>query len=103
MQLTDTNRPMAWTAFANHSSIHFSLFFYLNKAIVSVFNSEGPPVPIPNTEVKLVCAQNTWLEAARENRAVPTQTKIRSRKWTDFRLLLFNLQCTHRSGQIIKM
>ena len=64
---------MAWTAFANHSSIHFSLFFYLNKAIVSVFNSEGPPVPIPNTEVKLVCAHNTWLEAAREDRSMLTQ------------------------------
>ena len=66
---------MAWTAFANHSSIHFSLFFYLNKTIVSVFNSEGPPVPIPNTEVKLVCANNTWLEAAREDRSMLTQKK----------------------------
>ena len=43
-----------------------------NINIVSVFNSEGPPVPIPNTEVKLVCAENTWLETARENRAMPT-------------------------------
>ena len=39
---------------------------------VSVFNSEGPPVPIPNTEVKLVCAENTWLETARENRSMLT-------------------------------
>ena len=29
---------------------------------------EGPPVPIPNTVVKLICAEDTWLEAARENR-----------------------------------
>ena len=28
----------------------------------------GPPVPIPNTEVKLICAEDTWLVTARENR-----------------------------------
>ena len=39
---------------------------------VGANGGEGPPVPIPNTEVKLTCAENTWLEAARENRAVPT-------------------------------
>ena len=49
---------------------------------VSVFNSEGPPVPIPNTEVKLVCAQNTWLETARENRSMLTQ--IRVTEFADF-------------------
>ena len=32
---------------------------------VSVINDEGPPVPIPNTVVKLICADNTWLETAR--------------------------------------
>ena len=40
--------------------------------IVGIFNDEGPPVPIPNTEVKLICAEDTWLEAARENRSMPT-------------------------------
>ena len=40
--------------------------------IVGVFNGEGPPVPIPNTEVKLTRADNTWLEAAREDRSMPT-------------------------------
>ena len=40
---------------------------------VGVFDSEGPPVPIPNTEVKLVCAYNTWLEAARDDWSMPTQ------------------------------
>ena len=33
---------------------------------------EGPPVPIPNTEVKLTCADNTWLETAREDKLTPT-------------------------------
>ena len=40
------------------------------KAIhrVGIDCDEGPPVPIPNTEVKLVCAEDTWREAARENK-----------------------------------
>ena len=42
---------------------------------VGVDGAEGPPVPIPNTVVKLSCAENTWLEAARENRTMPTQSK----------------------------
>ena len=40
---------------------------------VSVNNSEGPPVPIPNTEVKLVCAYNTWLDTARDDRSMLTR------------------------------
>ena len=35
---------------------------------VGVFDAEGPPVPIPNTEVKLCRADDTWLVTARENR-----------------------------------
>ena len=31
----------------------------------------GPPVPIPNTEVKHPYAESTWLETAREFRALP--------------------------------
>ena len=40
---------------------------------VGVDYDEGPPVPIPNTEVKLVRAEDTWLETALENRFSPTQ------------------------------
>ena len=31
-------------------------------------SGEVPPVPIPNTEVKLTCAENTLPETAREDR-----------------------------------
>ena len=31
-------------------------------------DAEVPPVPIPNTVVKLCCAEDTWLETTRENR-----------------------------------
>ena len=41
--------------------------------IVSVFSAQGPPVPIPNTVVKLCCAENTWMEASREDRSEPTR------------------------------
>ena len=37
---------------------------------------EGPPVPIPNTEVKLTSADNTCLETDREDRSTPTQKSL---------------------------
>ena len=40
--------------------------------IVGVDYDEGSPVPIPNTEVKLISAEDTWLETARDNRKMPT-------------------------------
>ena len=36
---------------------------------------EDPPVPIPNTEVKLGCADNTWMATSREDRSMPLQKK----------------------------
>ena len=40
---------------------------------VGVFNGEGPPVPIPNTEVKLTSAENTCLATDWKDRSTPTQ------------------------------
>ena len=40
--------------------------------IVGVDDNEGPPVPIPNTEVKLVDVDNTWLATAWNDRKTPT-------------------------------
>ena len=43
---------------------------------VSGDNSErDPPVPIPNTEVKPLSAEGTWLATAREIRTSPDSTK----------------------------
>ena len=39
---------------------------------VGHINAEGPPVPIPNTEVKLCSAEDTYLATDRENRSMPT-------------------------------
>ena len=40
---------------------------------VGVDYDEDPPVPIPNTVVKLIRAENTWRAASRENRSMPAQ------------------------------
>ena len=36
--------------------------------MAGVDDGEVPPVPIPNTEVKLTCAEDSWLETTCENR-----------------------------------
>ena len=41
--------------------------------VVSVFNAVGPPVPIPNTEVKRCSGENTWLATARKDNSMLTQ------------------------------
>ena len=46
----------------------------LRVTTVGADDGEGTPVPIPNTAVKLTRAENTWLEAAREDRAMLSQT-----------------------------
>ena len=45
---------------------------------VGVYDDEGPPVPIPNTEVKLIGGENTCLATDRENSTVPTQMFLNS-------------------------
>ena len=47
----------------------------MEKKIVGVTNAEGPPVPIPNTEVKLCSGENTLRETVRENSSMPTQRR----------------------------
>ena len=57
------------------SRFSFTLFGFqgLNlEYLVGVDCYEVPPVPIPNTEVKLINVENTWLATARENRTMPT-------------------------------
>ena len=50
---------------------------------VSVSNAEGPPVPIPNTEVKLCSADNTCLATSREDRSMLTQSNSRSKSFDE--------------------
>ncbi len=57
------------------------------RQTVGANGGEGPPVPIPNTEVKLTCAEDTWLLTARENRSVPTQERKKTSLTGGFLLL----------------
>ena len=63
---------------------------------VGVYDGEGPPVPIPNTEVKLVGGENTCLATDREDSTMPTQ-KRRSRKWPP---LSVSTKCRHTERKI---
>ena len=47
----------------------------VSRIVVGAVNAQGPPVPIPNTEVKLCSAEDTSRETARENRSAPTPRK----------------------------
>ena len=49
-----------------------------SNLIVGVDDVGGPPVPIPNTEVKPYSAEDTWLATARENRKMPTHIFLHS-------------------------
>ncbi len=43
-----------------------------NKFTISGgYDERVPPVPIPNTEVKPLSADGTWLDTARESRSLP--------------------------------
>ena len=46
-------------------------FFILHWTTSGDNNAEGTPVPIPNTEVKLLSADDTWRETSWESRSLP--------------------------------
>ena len=51
-----------------------NLVYYLRKQLYNHCGDdsvEDPPVLIPNTEVKLDCAESTWLDTAWEDRELP--------------------------------
>ena len=61
----------------------------LKRGIVGVYDGEDPPVPIPNTVVKLAGAENTWLATTREDKSMPT-------------LLFFYIKKLRPVGQVVK-
>ena len=52
---------------------------------------EVPPVPIPNTEVKLFSADDTWLDTARESRSPPDSINC-SMKMLQFFFVFFGIR-----------
>ena len=73
-----------------------SIFSDRVKIIVGAANAQGPPVPIPNTEVKLCGAENTRLEAVREDRARPTSNQV-NRLGFFFSIAILRIICYNKS------
>ena len=44
---------------------------FIHNKICGDYSGEATPVPIPNTEVKLLSADDTWWETAWESRTLP--------------------------------
>ena len=58
-----------------------TLTFLINlKKSAGVNGDEVPPVPIPNTEVKLICVEDTWMVTSWENISMPGITIQRTGK-----------------------
>ena len=61
--------------------LKFALFSYEGTKISFISGDNGeevPPVPIPNTVVKLLSVEDTWWVTAWENRSSPEQTRQRT-------------------------
>ena len=58
-----------------------------SKTLTGGNDGEVPPVPIPNTEVKLSSAESTWLDTAREDRSLPVPPYSSVAQWQSTRLL----------------
>ena len=60
------------------------IYLFSFEGVMNIFNISGdngievPPVPIPNTEVKLYSADDTWWETARESRSLPDNIFLNS-------------------------
>ena len=82
IQLTGTNargldhKLCSMSKEFNHICMSYLLFSYTVLRVQTLnhtggYYHEATPVPIPNTEVKLAGADNTWLETARKDRLLP--------------------------------
>ena len=75
MQLIDTNSPRACPRKKELEKRSRRALFSFEGAIHKRKSGgngiEEPPVPIPNTEVKLNYVDGTWRATARESRALP--------------------------------
>ena len=65
------------------------------QTIVGEIYAEGPPVPIPNTEVKLCRADDTWVATLRDNRYSPT---YKVSEFTNLVFLYMNSWYYHAEG-----
>ena len=53
-------------------TIQFSMcMMHMNREICGDYSGEDTPVPIPNTEVKLLSADDTWRATSWESKTLP--------------------------------
>ena len=78
MKLISTTRPVGQEVKtgASHAPNVGSIPARVTK--VGTYDGEGPPVPIPNTEVKLIGGENTCLATDREDSTMPTRMFLNS-------------------------
>ncbi len=69
---TGVRIPYGSPLLQSHASFCRSGFTPFPIYLVGAYSGEVPPVPIPNTAVKLTCAYDTWRVTAWENRSAPT-------------------------------
>ena len=65
--------PKGWILAERLGSDIYAKRWKAAKHLTGAYDDEVPPVPIPNTEVKLIRAEDTWRETAWKNRSVPVQ------------------------------
>ena len=53
------------------------------------YSEKVTPVPIPNTVVKLLCAENTWRATSREHKSPPVPS-LENREICSLKIFLFN-------------
>ena len=63
----DTNRSRAFP----FVRVQIFAFLFNLKESAGVNGDEVPPVPFPNTEVKLICVEDTWTVTSWENISMP--------------------------------
>ena len=75
-----------------------NIFIQLNT--VGAYYGQGTPVPIPNTVVKLIRAENTRMATSRKNRSAPTQKKNSSSRRVLFFVSFIRLSASYIAGQL---
>ena len=74
------SNPLRVTIFKNNGTLNMYAKRENAKHKVGINDHEGPPVPIPNTEVKLMSVESTWVATPWEDRSMPTFFYKKSRK-----------------------
>ena len=71
------------------------------STITGVYGDEVPPVLIPNTEVKLISADGTWLDTARESMTMPVPKRKSTQQCVLFLFANNNRNVTGSPGRVL--